>query len=87
VERIAEEPDQSKLTEELQSELDTILDTKEKEETVTCTNCDKDIPADSKKCPSCGALFDDDEMMECPVCKGLTEMDSKVCTNCSYEFK
>jgi predicted amidophosphoribosyltransferase len=45
-----------------------------------------EIPADSSECPHCGAIFEDVEMKECPVCKKHIEMDATECPNCGMEL-
>jgi chromosomal replication initiator protein DnaA len=84
VDRITGDPGHRKLTEALEDTLKGIKD--QKREIVQCTNCNEEIPADSKKCPKCGAIFEDVEMKECPVCKKFVELEEKQCPNCGMDF-
>ncbi len=84
VDKITGDPGHRKLTEALEDTLKNIQD--EKSEVVLCTNCNKEIAADSSECPHCGAIFEDVEMKECPVCKKHIEMDATECPNCGMEL-
>ena len=84
VDKITGDPGHRKLTEALEDTLKNIQD--EKAEVVLCTNCNKEIAADSSECPHCGAIFEDVEMKECPVCKKHIEMDATECPNCGMEL-
>jgi len=49
--------------------------------TMTCPNCQADIPAASKFCPNCGAQLQT-APVTCPKCGTTNTPASKFCTNC-----
>jgi len=48
-------------------------------QTMTCPNCEKTIPADSKFCPSCGTSL---ATVTCPKCQTVNQAGAKFCVNC-----
>ncbi len=56
------------------------------DEKFVCSDCGADVPADSDKCPGCGAKFDDDDEIICPQCSTkLLKTDTK-CWNCGRKL-
>ncbi len=58
---------------------------KEAKEYMICGNCGKLIPADSERCPYCGAVFEK-EKVKCPDCGSWIDEDSKYCPICGNVF-
>ncbi len=85
VDKISGDMGQTKSTETREDTSENV-NKEEPEEIVVCTNCDKEIPADSKECPHCNAVFEDIEMKECPGCHELVELDKKKCPGCGHKF-
>lgn len=87
VDRITGDPEQREIHETLENTLKALENGEDQsDDLIVCTNCDKDIPADSTNCPHCGAIFEEVEMKECPVCKNLVELEVESCPNCGLEF-
>ena len=51
--------------------------------TLTCYNCNAQIPANSKFCPECGA---DQAAKACPNCQTQNLPNAKFCTNCGTQL-
>ena len=58
---------------------------KEASEYMICGNCGHLIPADSERCPYCGAVFEKDKV-QCPDCGSWIDADSKFCPVCGSVF-
>ncbi len=58
---------------------------KEAKEYMICGNCGRLIPADSERCPYCGAVFEK-EKVKCPDCGSWIDEDSKYCPVCGNVF-
>jgi membrane protease subunit (stomatin/prohibitin family) len=52
--------------------------------TITCYNCNAQIPANSKFCPECGA---DQTAKACPNCGTKNPPNAKFCTNCGTKLE
>ena len=52
--------------------------------TLTCWNCNAQIPANSKFCPECGAS---QTAKTCPNCQTQNLPNAKFCTNCGTKLE
>ncbi|MBN1678306.1 MAG: zinc ribbon domain-containing protein [Candidatus Thermoplasmatota archaeon] len=51
-----------------------------------CTACGKTVAGTEKRCPRCGASFEDVKF-ECPFCGELTSPSRSKCDSCGTEFE
>lgn len=70
---------------------DEVLKAIEQKETVQCVNCSKQIPADVKFCPHCGAKQEKKapeppKAKVCPECKQNVPAADRFCSNCGHDF-
>lgn len=51
-----------------------------------CLSCGKTVAGNEKKCPRCGASFEDVKF-ECPFCGELISPSQRKCQSCGTEFE
>ncbi|MGQ9588195.1 MAG: zinc ribbon domain-containing protein [Thermoplasmata archaeon] len=51
-----------------------------------CLSCGKTVAGTEKRCPRCGASFEDVKF-ECPFCGELTSPNQRKCGSCGTEFR
>jgi len=51
-----------------------------------CLSCGKTVAGNEKKCPRCGAPFEDVKF-ECPFCGELISPSQRKCKSCGTEFE
>jgi len=53
-----------------------------------CPDCRSRVPADTSRCPKCGAHFETEEIevLQCPSCGGTVHDDDAKCPHCGVSF-